>query len=263
MKDEIMDGAAGDRLTRRDLLKIAGAGGLATAFGAGTGRTSQARLAIPRQHPPDNARYDVVVVGGGVSGAYVAWRLLEDDPSRRVALCELSERIGGRLLSITPPGAPHLRAELGGMRLLNTQEQVARLIEHLGLTVDRFQMGDTRDLVYLRGRRWTQADWQDRHAVPYVLTADAGTAANRRTGQEPGRTATDRSRVARPGCRPLWANRLAAFQRDGNRRGRGDRTTTARCRILESRARDALLRGVSARPGWWRILQRSRELERC
>jgi monoamine oxidase len=175
MKDEIMDGAAGDRLTRRDLLKIGGAGGLATALGAVAGRTSQARLAIPRQRPPDNARYDVVVVGGGVSGAYVAWRLLEDDPSRRVALCELSERIGGRLLSVTPPGAPHLRAELGGMRLLNTQEQVVRLIEHLDLTVDRFPMGDTRNLVYLRGRHWTQADWQDRHAVPYVLTPDAGT----------------------------------------------------------------------------------------
>src|SRR5215213_5305927 len=176
MRDEIMDGAAWDRLTRRDLLKIAGAGGLATAFEAGAGRTAQARPAIPRQHPPDDARYDVVVVGGGVSGAYVAWRLLEDDPSRRVALCELSERIGGRLLTVTPPSAPHLRAELGGMRLLNTQEQVVRLIEHLGLTVDRFPMGDTRNLVYLRGRRWTQADWQDRQAIPYVLTADAGTA---------------------------------------------------------------------------------------
>jgi lysine 2-monooxygenase len=53
------------------------------------------------------------------------------------------------------------------------------LIEHLGLTVDRFPMGDTRNLVYLRGQRWTQADWQDRHAVPYVLAADAGTAERR------------------------------------------------------------------------------------
>src|SRR5215213_11197719 len=174
-----MAGAAGKRLTRRHLLKIAGAGGLATAFGAGAGRTSRAWPGIPRQHPADDASYDVVVVGGGVSGAYVAWRLLADNPSRQVALCELSERIGGRLLSITPPGAPHLTAELGGMRLLNTQEQVARLIEHLGLTLDRFPMGDTRNLVYLRGRRWTQADWQDRQAIPYVLTADAGTAQRR------------------------------------------------------------------------------------
>ncbi len=169
-----MDRATENRLNRRHLLKVAGAGGLATALGADAWRTGRARASL--QQSPDDAPYDVVVVGGGVSGAYVAWRLLEDDPSRRVALCELSERIGGRLLTVTPPNAPHLRAELGGMRLLNTQEQVARLIEHLGLTLDRFPMGDTRNLVYLRGRRWTQADWQDRQAVPYVLKADAGTA---------------------------------------------------------------------------------------
>ena len=47
------------------------------------------------------------------------------------------------------------------------------------------------------------------------------------------------------------------------RRDRGDRTTTARRWILESRARDALLRGVSARPRWRRILQHLRQLERC
>jgi monoamine oxidase len=174
MKDKIMDRVAWDRLNRRDLLKIAGATGLATALGAGDRRTSQARASL--QLSPDEAHYDVVVVGGGVSGAYVAWRLLADDPRRRVALCELSERVGGRLLTVTVPGAPHLQAELGGMRLLNTQEQVARLIEHLGLTLDRFPMGDTRNLVYLRGRRWTQADWQDRQAVPYVLSASEGSA---------------------------------------------------------------------------------------
>lgn len=159
--------------TRRDVLKLAGAGGLAAAIGGfGARSNATARYSVSRQEPPEDASYDVVIVGGGVSGVYAGWRLLEDDPSRRVAVCEMSDRIGGRLFSVTPPGAPHLRAELGGMRLLNSQKHVVRLAEHLGLILVPFPLGDTRNLLYLRGHRWTQGDWGDPELVPYVLQPD-------------------------------------------------------------------------------------------
>jgi monoamine oxidase len=172
MKDGSTVGVVRSRFNRRALLKVAGAGGLATALGTGRSSLSAARFEVRRQPPPDNASYDVVIVGGGVSGAYSGWRLLEDDPSLRVAVCEMSDRVGGRLFSVTPPGAPHLRAELGGMRLLNSQTQVVRLAEHLGLILVPFPLGDTRNLLYLRGRRWTQGDWGDPEKVPYVLRPD-------------------------------------------------------------------------------------------
>ena len=86
-------------------------------------------------------------VGGGVSGVYVAWRLQTANPSWKVAVCEMSERVGGRLYSIAPPGMPHLRAELGGMRFRNSQLLVAKLIEHLGLIVEPFPSGDTRNML--------------------------------------------------------------------------------------------------------------------
>ena len=56
-------------------------------------------------------KIDIAIVGGGVSGVYCAWRLKQDDPTRKIALFEGSGRIGGRLLSVRPPGVPGMVAE--------------------------------------------------------------------------------------------------------------------------------------------------------
>ena len=44
---------------------------------------------------------DYAIIGGGVSGAYSAWRLKQAMPAARVALFEYSNRIGGKLFSRT------------------------------------------------------------------------------------------------------------------------------------------------------------------
>src|SRR5438270_10453928 len=102
---------------------------------------------------------DVAVVGGGVSGAYCAWRLQEEDAQARIALFEYSDRIGGRLFTVTLPGLPHVKAEVGGMRYIPTQHKmVANLIGHLKLPTKDFPMGapapvgSNCNLFYLRGR---------------------------------------------------------------------------------------------------------------
>jgi protoporphyrinogen oxidase len=74
---------------------------------------------------------DVAIVGGGVSGIYTAWRLMHYDATTsetlrewannrpdgklKIGVFERSSRIGGRLLSLVPPGLPNMRAELGAM----------------------------------------------------------------------------------------------------------------------------------------------------
>src|ERR1019366_3500418 len=83
---------------------------------------------------------DVAVVGGGVAGVYSAWRLMCDRSGRRgpppkVAVLEGSDRIGGGILSLTPPGMEPLRVELGAMFFMNVQPIVASLVERLGLRV--------------------------------------------------------------------------------------------------------------------------------
>jgi monoamine oxidase len=118
---------------------------------------------------------DVAVVGGGVSGAYSAWRLQDAlGPKSKIALFEYSDRIGGRLYSITIPGLPHVKGELGGMRYIPTEHiVVASLIDHLQLKTKDFPMGapapvgSNCNLFYLRGKHLRLHELADPEKVPY------------------------------------------------------------------------------------------------
>ncbi len=123
---------------------------------------------------------DIAVVGGGVAGAYVAWRLastrwtdLTDSarisPSLRalserrtnnplkIHLYEQSDRIGGRLYSLPVRGFSKTVAELGGMRYYPTHRLVSGLIKKLKLPTKIFLAPPSDNFVYLRGRRLRQS----------------------------------------------------------------------------------------------------------
>lgn len=82
----------------------------------------------------DSYTCDCAIIGGGVSGTYAGWRLLTDTNSKlqgkKVAIFEMGERIGGRLMSWLPfgPGSG-FRAELGGMRFLKEHQMVYNLVD--------------------------------------------------------------------------------------------------------------------------------------
>lgn len=123
---------------------------------------------------------DVAIVGGGMAGLYTGWSLLArgapapgGEGTPRVTVLESDARTGGRLMTIPPPHAPHLRAELGGMRFLTTQALVAGLIDHLALPHHVFPMGDDHDLHYLRGARFPLSALEAADSVvPYDLDDD-------------------------------------------------------------------------------------------
>ena len=127
---------------------------------------------------------DYAIVGGGVAGTYCAWRLAmaaraqaaSDRP--KIALFEGSQRIGGRLLSLVPPGMPHLTCELGGMFFANTHTRVRALVTHLGLPTQTMpHLAET--VAYVRGRRLPAPSLSDPDQVPYTLAGDE-------RGQAPG-----------------------------------------------------------------------------
>jgi monoamine oxidase len=122
---------------------------------------------------------DIAVIGGGVSGAYCAWRLQQEHPDARIALFEYSDRIGGRLFTVTLPGLPHVKAEVGGMRYIPDQHRmVASLVDHLKLPTKDFPMGapppptgvgSNCNLFYLRGKHLRLHELADPAKVPYNL----------------------------------------------------------------------------------------------
>lgn len=110
-----------------------------------------------------NEILDVAIVGGGVSGVYSAWRLMCCDPRTseilrteakdsprgklKIGLFERSDRIGGRLLSLTPPSMPNLRAELGAMHYVSTQMLLRSLVEKLRLKTYEFPGNKPENIV--------------------------------------------------------------------------------------------------------------------
>jgi lysine 2-monooxygenase len=121
---------------------------------------------------------DIAIIGGGVSGAYCAWRLQQARGEKEsIALFEYSDRIGGRLLSVALPGLPDVYAELGGMRYIPDQHViVARLVDHLGLPTKNFPMGAPPpigadcNLFYLRGKNLRYHEIVEPGVLPYNLS---------------------------------------------------------------------------------------------
>lgn len=117
---------------------------------------------------------DVAIVGAGVSGLYSGWRWLTSEPGRgtRTAVFELSGRVGGRLLSVEPPGLPHARVELGGMRFISSQTRVQKLVSRLGLATEPFTVVQPGNVAYLRGRHLRTEDLQHPDRVPYQIPVE-------------------------------------------------------------------------------------------
>lgn len=134
--------------------------------------------------------YDVTIVGGGVAGCYVAYRLLhgEIDPSSAlgqlkqnnggklsVGLFEYSGRVGGRLLSAQLPDAPktgdenvdYLQyTEFGGFRFQPQMHIVRDLATLLELTHQPFPVDEPQNNpVLLRGKRYLKGELSGKNAT--------------------------------------------------------------------------------------------------
>jgi len=116
---------------------------------------------------------DIAIVGAGASGLYAAWRLLgSGTPPGDVAVFEASERVGGRLFSVTMPGTDGIAAEFGGMRFPSSQPLITAAAEKLGLATREFPAAGADSILYARGQRWRAGDIAKKHALPYALRAD-------------------------------------------------------------------------------------------
>ena len=72
--------------------------------------------------------YDIIIIGGGISGLYLAHNLYEK--YKNILLLEVSSELGGRIKTDTLKGFP---VELGAARFSNHHKYLFKLIEELNL----------------------------------------------------------------------------------------------------------------------------------
>lgn len=97
---------------------------------------------------------DVIIVGAGVSGTYIAYRLNQKYPNLKILVIEQEETIGGRLMSIEPISEPSpIKIEAGGMRFFpDLQPRIKNLIKELDLETVQIPYESPENIAYLRGQ---------------------------------------------------------------------------------------------------------------
>lgn len=82
----------------------------------------------------------VAIVGGGIAGLYVAWRLKQDAKAKyAVTLYEAGDRFGGRIRSLHIPPL-RFRAELGAMRFHASHHLLRSLLTEFRIPTKKFDI---------------------------------------------------------------------------------------------------------------------------
>ncbi|MFD6896444.1 protoporphyrinogen oxidase [Rhodococcus sp. NPDC060086] len=88
----------------------------------------------------------VAVVGGGITGLVAAYRLRATlGPDARIVLLERSDRLGGKLRTVSLAGAP---VDVGAEAFIGRRPEVPALLDELGLTDQLVHPSGARPLVY-------------------------------------------------------------------------------------------------------------------
>ena len=104
---------------------------------------------------------DIIIVGAGVSGLYSAWRLLKQDPKRKVTIIERLDRTGGRLdtdlikIKDETDEETVVRDEEGGMRFTYQMDELMSLIYGLKLCNQIVSFPMTTNRFFVRGHSFT------------------------------------------------------------------------------------------------------------
>ncbi|GBG32005.1 L-amino-acid oxidase [Hondaea fermentalgiana] len=124
-------------------------------------RVSKRRAARKAQSLLGENDYEVVIVGGGFSGAYCAYELRKEFPELKVVILEGDNDLGGRLFSDDNDDNPYNMDELGGMRIFpSVQPRVAEMVTEMGCDLVPVKLEDSSNLFYYEGKRVRKGDFR-------------------------------------------------------------------------------------------------------
>jgi monoamine oxidase len=110
--------------------------------------------------PPNNGpRKKVLILGAGMAGLTAAYELLK--AGHTPIILEAQNRLGGRVLTLRAPFAEGLHAEAGAMRIPKTHDLTHHYINHFGLEMMPFTMGNPNAYVYIGGKKLRVQEYRD------------------------------------------------------------------------------------------------------
>lgn len=214
---------------------------------------------------------DIAIVGGGVSGCYAAWRLIntrkedlpEDSPLLKIwgdkdkldiQLYEYLDRIGGRLWSVEllRENFPGEMTEFGGMRFFKQMHIVWQLVDYIQAGGKKlpFPVDLPENISYVRNKHLhntqltTDALSKDPSTVPYNLRPVE-------QGKSAGDLVTYVCNFAVPGFSVMWNEYQEAFNC-----GNWERVAELRDRY-ERAKKESVIDGVPLQNwGWWAMVSR-------
>lgn len=110
-----------------------------------------------------NNRYDIICIGAGVSGLYLANKMMTDNPNKSMLIIDKLDRVGGSLTSVPLEGVEY-EAEGGSNRYLPNQPLTIDAMADMGMTATEVgysaQSTSNSNLLQTLARRGTQPDDQ-------------------------------------------------------------------------------------------------------
>ena len=97
----------------------------------------------------NNYNYDIIIVGGGISGLFTGYKLSET--GLRILIIESSERLGGRIKTIH---TNDILYEIGGARFHKTHTKLLSLINELDLKNDIIELPEKIDYILRKGKKY-------------------------------------------------------------------------------------------------------------
>lgn len=111
-------------------------------------------------------KYEIILVGAGVSNAYLSYLLKQKYPKLKILVIEKTNRVGGRTLSMESDGDlatdDYVKDELGAMRLFKVDEMkpLIDLIEKLGLTLQPVGLDESQNFFYYQDKKYLKSEFK-------------------------------------------------------------------------------------------------------
>lgn len=105
----------------------------------------------------NNRRKKVLVLGAGMAGLSAAYELKH--AGHEVSILEARNRVGGRVHTLREPFADGLYAEVGAMRIPIVHTFTRGYVDHFGLKLNPFTIGNPNTYLYVRGTRIRRSEY--------------------------------------------------------------------------------------------------------